>query len=90
MLIYEPKIYPSLNWKIGDAVINHDTKKIVGKVYRINRPYVYFRVSPYEDDDTCFINGYSGHCSTSPYTPHHTHKYILLNSSITHPRYSQL
>lgn len=90
MLIYEPKEYPPLNWKIGDTVINHDTKKIVGKVYKINHPYIYFRASPYGDDDVCFITWYSGHFRTSPYNPRKAHKYILLNSGITCPRYNKL
>jgi hypothetical protein len=90
MLIYEPKEYPSLNWKIGDTVINHDTKKIVGKVYIINHPYVYFRVSPYGDDDVCFITGYSGHYSSMSYTPRESPKYLLKYSRIIYPRYSQL
>jgi hypothetical protein len=88
MLIYEPKHYPDLNWKIGDTVITHGTNKIVGKVYRINHPFVYFELSPDEDDDSCAVDGSIGYYSPTPYNYRTAaHKSILINSSINYPKY---
>jgi hypothetical protein len=46
MLIYEPKEYPSLNWKNK----RHRNKPLY------KEKHIYFRASPYEDDVSGFIN----------------------------------